>query len=103
MDRTLALPGSVQPVVVIYPFIQPRAASTKEYTLRFPSMHHDLLTTGRLGTCFDTRLQGCTCKETNECALMPDICGAGQCINTDGSYRCDCDNGYQFSGNYHQY
>ncbi|OBS71247.1 hypothetical protein A6R68_00212, partial [Neotoma lepida] len=29
----------------------------------------------------------------------PDVCKHGQCINTDGSYRCECPFGYILEGN----
>ena len=31
----------------------------------------------------------------NECAVRPEICGNGRCVDTAGSYRCDCDPGYE--------
>ncbi|XP_068954093.1 fibrillin-1 isoform X2 [Petaurus breviceps papuanus] len=39
----------------------------------------------------DTRIDMDECKE-------PDICKYGQCINTDGSYRCECPFGYILHG-----
>uniref|UniRef100_A0A8D8X304 Fibrillin-2 n=1 Tax=Cacopsylla melanoneura TaxID=428564 RepID=A0A8D8X304_9HEMI len=33
-------------------------------------------------------------EDLNECALMPTACQGGECINTDGSYRCECPVGY---------
>lgn len=32
--------------------------------------------------------------DLNECLLMPGICDGGDCVNTDGSFRCDCLQGY---------
>ncbi|XP_050313522.1 fibrillin-2-like [Anthonomus grandis grandis] len=32
--------------------------------------------------------------DLNECELMPNVCEGGECVNTDGSFRCDCANGY---------
>ena len=32
--------------------------------------------------------------DLNECVLFPGICTNGRCINTDGSYRCECAPGY---------
>lgn len=32
--------------------------------------------------------------DMNECLDNPDICQNGICINTDGSYRCECPFGY---------
>uniref|UniRef100_A0A803T951 Fibrillin 1 n=1 Tax=Anolis carolinensis TaxID=28377 RepID=A0A803T951_ANOCA len=37
-------------------------------------------------------------RDADEC-LDPDICKHGQCINTDGSYRCECPFGYVLQGN----
>ena len=30
----------------------------------------------------------------NECALRPDICGNGKCIDTRDGYECDCYSGF---------
>lgn len=35
-----------------------------------------------------------TGNDLNECILMPDICNGGDCVNTDGSFRCECPQGY---------
>lgn len=32
--------------------------------------------------------------DINECAVNPGTCGAGTCLNLDGSYRCICPPGY---------
>ncbi|XP_052832468.1 fibrillin-2, partial [Octopus bimaculoides] len=34
-------------------------------------------------------------KDINECMMYPDYCTNGRCINTDGSYRCECNTGFQ--------
>ena len=37
-----------------------------------------------------------TIVDINECEVYPEICGPhGQCVNVDGSFRCDCDTGYK--------
>lgn len=33
--------------------------------------------------------------DINECNIYPDICKNGRCINTDGSFRCECPSGYK--------
>lgn len=46
--------------------------------------------------------------DENECRTKPGICPNGRCVNTVGSYRCDCNEGFEVSpsgteciGNYH--
>ena len=36
------------------------------------------------------------CVDENECASGTSPCGGGNCINTLGSYRCGCPDGYQY-------
>jgi hypothetical protein len=33
-------------------------------------------------------------EDLNECQFMPNACEDGECINTDGSYRCECAAGF---------
>jgi Calcium-binding EGF domain len=33
--------------------------------------------------------------DVDECSTVPGVCANGQCINTEGSYRCDCFAGYR--------
>ncbi|XP_065169457.1 fibrillin-2-like [Atheta coriaria] len=35
-----------------------------------------------------------TGNDINECELMPNVCEKGDCVNTDGSFRCECPSGY---------
>ena len=35
----------------------------------------------------------CFISDANECTMIPNICAGGTCVNTRGSYRCDCGKG----------
>lgn len=35
------------------------------------------------------------CSDRNECVENPSVCNPGQCIDTLGSYRCICPNGFK--------
>ncbi|EGT46828.1 hypothetical protein CAEBREN_12416 [Caenorhabditis brenneri] len=37
------------------------------------------------------RGDGYNCTDINECVETPGICNHGQCVNTPGSYHCDCE------------
>ncbi|XP_067890285.1 growth arrest-specific protein 6-like isoform X2 [Heterodontus francisci] len=37
------------------------------------------------------------CRDIDECALDPELCGSAQCENTLGSYKCTCDLGYKYN------
>lgn len=41
-----------------------------------------------------TVLYHCVFSDLNECVENPEICVNGRCINTDGSFRCECPTGY---------
>ncbi|GBP21742.1 Fibrillin-3 [Eumeta japonica] len=36
--------------------------------------------------------------DLDECYVRPDVCRGGRCINTDGSFRCECPAGYVLDG-----
>lgn len=33
--------------------------------------------------------------DIDECVISPDVCGHGTCVNTLGSFQCDCFPGYE--------
>ncbi|WP_269821707.1 EGF domain-containing protein [Haliangium ochraceum] len=41
---------------------------------------------------------GFSCVDIDECAVSPDACGVGVCVNQDGGYACDCPAGYRDDG-----
>ncbi|XP_072013288.1 uncharacterized protein [Amphiura filiformis] len=43
---------------------------------------------------YELEESGLTCRDINECLLETDLC-EHLCINTDGSYDCDCQNEYE--------
>ena len=47
-----------------------------------------------LSSTLDSDRQYRLISDLNECVLFPGICTNGRCINTDGSYRCECAPGY---------
>ncbi|XP_033936716.1 fibrillin-2b [Pseudochaenichthys georgianus] len=36
------------------------------------------------------RMKGLVCEDINECEVFPGVCTNGRCVNTQGSFRCDC-------------
>lgn len=42
----------------------------------------------------DRGLQPLPLADVNECAETPGVCTNGLCVNTDGSFRCECPFGY---------
>ena len=36
---------------------------------------------------------GRTCQDINECRIDPNICQGGLCVNTEGSFTCNCPDG----------
>lgn len=33
--------------------------------------------------------------DIDECRISPDLCGSGTCVNTPGSFECECFDGYE--------
>ncbi|XP_021100835.1 fibrillin-3 isoform X3 [Heterocephalus glaber] len=38
-------------------------------------------------------MSGVTCEDVNECKSFPGICQRGRCVNTEGSFHCECPQG----------
>ena len=36
---------------------------------------------------------GSECVDVDECTVTPTICGSGTCINEEGGYTCECEDG----------
>lgn len=41
-------------------------------------------------------------EQIDECSLMPQMCHHGTCINTPGSFECQCNRGYIYDADAHQ-
>ncbi|XP_039984544.1 fibrillin-2b [Xiphias gladius] len=39
------------------------------------------------------RMKGLVCDDINECEVFPGVCTNGRCVNTQGSFRCECAEG----------
>lgn len=35
------------------------------------------------------------CRDIDECAVNPNLCQNGQCVNLEGNFRCDCLDGFE--------
>nr|XP_015220808.1 PREDICTED: fibrillin-3 [Lepisosteus oculatus] len=44
------------------------------------------------------RMKGVTCEDVNECEVFPGVCTNGRCVNTPGSFRCECTEGLTLDG-----
>ncbi|KAK4808060.1 hypothetical protein QYF61_017080 [Mycteria americana] len=44
------------------------------------------------------RMKGVTCEDVNECEVFPGVCPNGRCVNTAGSFRCECPEGLTLDG-----
>ncbi|XP_008486532.1 latent-transforming growth factor beta-binding protein 4-like, partial [Diaphorina citri] len=41
-------------------------------------------------------------EEIDECNLMPNMCNHGTCMNTPGSFHCQCNRGFLYDSDTHQ-
>ncbi|XP_036266053.1 fibrillin-2 isoform X3 [Pipistrellus kuhlii] len=44
------------------------------------------------------RIKGVTCEDVNECEVFPGVCPNGRCINSKGSFHCECPEGLTLDG-----
>ncbi|CAM9994712.1 unnamed protein product [Lampetra fluviatilis] len=45
-----------------------------------------------------SRSKSVNCEDVNECDVFPGVCPNGRCVNTPGSFRCDCPQGLILDG-----
>ena len=43
----------------------------------------------------------CVCVDIDECSIIPNICMNGHCVNTEGSFYCECRTGFRFDDQLH--
>ncbi|XP_077200578.1 fibrillin-2 isoform X1 [Paroedura picta] len=44
------------------------------------------------------RVKGVSCEDVNECEVFPGVCPNGRCINSRGSFHCECPDGLTLDG-----
>ncbi|KAG9350651.1 hypothetical protein JZ751_024540 [Albula glossodonta] len=44
------------------------------------------------------RMKGVNCEDIDECEVFPGVCNNGVCVNTQGSFRCECAQGLTLDG-----
>nr|XP_051699350.1 fibrillin-2 isoform X4 [Oryctolagus cuniculus] len=44
------------------------------------------------------RIKGVTCEDVNECEVFPGVCPNGHCVNSQGSFHCECPEGLTLDG-----
>uniref|UniRef100_A0A4W3HSE0 Fibrillin-2 n=1 Tax=Callorhinchus milii TaxID=7868 RepID=A0A4W3HSE0_CALMI len=44
------------------------------------------------------RVKGVACEDVNECKVFPGVCPNGRCVNTQGSFQCECPEGLTRDG-----
>ncbi|NXD85850.1 FBN2 protein, partial [Halcyon senegalensis] len=44
------------------------------------------------------RVKGVTCEDVNECDVFPGVCPNGRCVNSRGSFHCECPEGLTLDG-----
>jgi len=55
----------------------------------------------RVGNCTKGRLPP-HCNDINECEIMRGLCEGGTCVNTEGSFRCECPAGFKYDSETHK-